>query len=134
MELPASFGSTPELRSLAVRDLLRGYTFGLPSGQAVAKAMNVPVLSAAELGVDHLVDPMAEVPLVYYILKEAEVQHNGERLGDVGSRIAAEVLIGLIGSDPRSYLCATEDWKPTLASAVPGDFTMADLLRFAGVA
>ena len=37
-------------------------------------------------------------PLWYYILKEAEVRHHGHHLGDVGSRIVAETLVGLAGT------------------------------------
>jgi hypothetical protein len=65
---------------------------------------------------------------------EAEVRHHGERLGDVGGRIVAEVLLGLIGGDPSSYLNAGSDWKPELPGAQEGHFTVADLLRFARVA
>ena len=43
---------------------------------------------------------------------EAEVRHHGERLGEVGGRIVAEVLLGLIDGDPNSYLNAGTDWKP----------------------
>ena len=45
-----------------------------------------------------------ESPLWYYILKEAEVQGNGEHLGQVGSRILAEVFIGLLEGDASSFL------------------------------
>jgi hypothetical protein len=65
---------------------------------------------------------------------EAEVRHHGERLGDVGGRIVAEVLLGLIGGDPNSYLNADSAWRPELPSAQEGHFAMADLLRFARVA
>jgi hypothetical protein len=35
-------------------------------------------------------------PLWYYILREAMVQANGDKLGKVGSRIVAETFVGLI--------------------------------------
>jgi hypothetical protein len=76
----------------------------------------------------------SETPLWFYILREAEVRHNGERLGDVGGRIVAEVLLGLIGGDPNSYLNAESEWSAELPSVQEGHFTMADLLRFAKVA
>jgi hypothetical protein len=75
-----------------------------------------------------------ETPLYYYILKEAEVQWAGERLGDVGGRIVAEVLLGVLGGDRHSYVNADGDWRPTLPAARPGEFTMADLLVLAGAA
>jgi hypothetical protein len=54
------------------------------------------------------------------------------RLGPVGGRIVAEVLIGLLQSDPASFLAAQPGWLPTLQN--PGSrFRMVDFLRFAGV-
>ena len=38
-------------------------------------------------------------PLWYYILKEAQVRSNGERLGPVGARVVAEVFVGLVQGD-----------------------------------
>jgi hypothetical protein len=46
----------------------------------------------------------------------------------------AEVLVGLLKGDPTSFLRVAPAWKPTLPSSQPGRFTMADVLRFAGVA
>ena len=43
-------------------------------------------------------------PLWYYVLKEAELVADGLHLGPVGGRIVAEVLIGLLQTDPNSYL------------------------------
>lgn len=136
IELPDQIvGATdiPEQRSLAVRDLLRGRALGLPSGEAVAQVLGVAPLTPEELG---LAEDAAEhgTPLWYYILREAKVRHGGERLGPVGGRIVAEVLVGLVDTDPTSYRAATEGWRPMLPGARAGDFTMADLLRFARVA
>jgi hypothetical protein len=71
-------------------------------------------------------------PLWYYILKEAEVQAGGLHLGQVGGRIVAEVFLGLMQADPLSYLHQQPNWTPTLPSASSGDFTVADLITFAG--
>ena len=100
------------LKRLAVRNLLRGYRLGLPTGQAVAAALGVTPLTAAELtggdqGVaDALVDGgfVDATPLWFYVLKEAEVQGQGQHLGEVGSRIVCTTLIGQIQADPDSYL------------------------------
>jgi hypothetical protein len=70
-------------------------------------------------------------PLWYYILREAEIREDGERLGGVGGRIVAEVLLGLLKGDPLSYLHIEPNWEPELPAAKNGDFTMADLIRFA---
>jgi hypothetical protein len=136
IDLPVAVVGTvtvPEERSLAYRDLVRGEALELPSGEAVAKAMGVEPLSPDEVGLAAF-GWKSETPLWYYILREAEVRHNGEHLGEVGGRIVAEVLLGLIDVDPGSYRNATEGWKPELPGAREGDFTVADLLRFAQIA
>ncbi len=135
IDLPKSVvGDTeiPEQHSLAYRDLERGEALDLPSGEAVSRAMDIEPLSSAESGLNKLGWP-GETPLWYYILKEAEVRAGGERLGDVGGRIVAEVLLGLIDGDPTSYRNAESEWRPTLPGDQQGHFTMADLLRFARV-
>ena len=139
--------------SLAARNLLRGRTFGLPSGQAVAAKLGTRALSNEALpmgdgrsyadvlrelgrGVDD------EAPLWLYILCEADAQEDGARLGAVGSRLVAEVITGLARAAESTYLDA-EDWRPSLPRLVshgeqPGDdparerpYRFADLLEFA---
>ena len=121
-----------EEASLATRNLLRGQSFSLPSGQAVTCAMGLEPLSDEQLEIAPL--GFAAAPLWYYILKEAEILGKGETLGPVGGRLVAEVFLGLLEGDYLSYQNVHPCWKPTLPAAVPGTFTMADLLRFAGVA
>ena len=123
---------------LPLLNLQRGVKLGLPSGQAVAQAMRVQPLSLAQLtsGPDGAVlqqQGLAEAtPLWYYILKEAEQFHAGRRLGPVGSTIVAETFLGLIHGDHESFLWKRANWQPELPSAVPGTFTMADLVNFVG--
>jgi len=66
-------------------------------------------------------------PLWIYILNEAQRHGGGDRLGPVGGRIVAEVLIGLLRADPASYLSLEPDWRPTLPAAGPA-FGLVDLL------
>ncbi|MEL6166290.1 MAG: peroxidase, partial [Cyanobacteria bacterium J06628_3] len=73
-----------------------------------------------------------ESPLWYYILKEAQIQQQGNRLGQLGSCILAEVFIGLLEADSSSFLACNPEWQPTLPAQVPGTFTMSDLLNFVG--
>ena len=120
---------------LAVRNTVRGKRVGLPSGQQVAKAMRVPVLSNATLGLSNDPGWGGEAPLWFYILKEAELQQGGEQLGSVGGRIMAETLVGLLQRDPNSYLYLDPSWKPGPPIApASGQFTFVDLLRYAGAA
>jgi hypothetical protein len=106
--------------------MLRGKALGLPSGQAVAAAMETA--RPDDLGLT------GEAPLWYYLLREAEVDFEGRRLGPTGATIVAEVLVGLLAADPSSYLRTAPGWTPELPGSQPGRFTMVDLLRFAGVA
>ena len=135
---------------LAVRNLLRGYLLRLPTGQAVARALqrrlsgvrDIPVLGPSRIRRGAASEEQAQVledagfldrtPLWYYILAEAAVLGNGRRLGPVGGTIVAEVLVGLVRRSQSSILRA-ENWEPTLPGADEGTFTLADLLRFAGV-
>jgi hypothetical protein len=71
-------------------------------------------------------------PLWYYVLREAELRADGLTLGMVGGRIVAEVLVGLMQSDPSSYLAQQPAWTPTLTTA-GSSFRMTDFLAFAGV-
>jgi hypothetical protein len=57
----------------------------------------------------------AETPLWYYILREAAVLGSGDRLGPVGGRIVAEVIIMLLARDPGSVRFAQPGWKPRRA-------------------
>ena len=109
---------------------------GVFQGQRVARAMGVPsesILSGSDLGLEgELLEKFGdETPLWYYVLKEAEAQQDGERLGRVGGRIVAEVLLGLLDGDPLSFLSVEPNWEPTLPSAQDSEFTMADLIHFA---
>lgn len=130
--------NVPQPSSLAVRNLHRGRSMGLPSGQSVARFMKLKSLSKSDIaqGPDGAVAKKhkfhVESPLWYYILKEAQIQGKGKRLGEVGSRIIAEVFVGLLEADSSSFLARNPDWKPILPAAKPGTFTMADLLNFVG--
>ncbi len=58
-----------------------------------------------------------------------------ERLGPVGGRIVAEVLVGLLQRDPSSYLYLDAAGKPAPPIApATGRFGFVDLLMFAGAA
>jgi hypothetical protein len=144
MQLPGARAPAPGLpndglQSLPARTLTRHINFGLPSGQAVARTMHMPVLAPEQLrelapyALDARNTMATSTPLFFYVLKEAEVLENGLRLGPVGSRIVGEVFVGLLQEDGGSYLRAAPGWTPTLPAQVPGTFRMTDLLRFAGV-
>ena len=100
-------------RSLAGRDLQRGHAYGLPSGESVARAMGETPLSPDETTLGPA-GWSGDTPLWLYVLSEAKHRGDGERLGPVGGRIVAEVLIGIIDADPASYRSRQPDWTPPL--------------------
>jgi hypothetical protein len=121
----------PDFASLAFRNLLRGVRLGLPSGQTVSRAMGIEPLSDDELDLGDVAPSFAaHAPLWYYVLRESKVRANGRRLGPVGGRIVAEVLIGLLAGDPLSYLSVEPSWKPTLGET-ESEFAMPDLIKVA---
>ena len=148
-----------QLNNLALRNLLRGMSMGLPSGQAVARAMGYEPLTDEELKVgkatneaeyDKLptlagIDPefIGKAPLWYYVL--AEAAHDWRKrsakessakkldvpvcLGKVGSRIVLETFVGLLLQDSHSFLRQAPNWTPTIGKQK--DFDMPDLINYA---
>jgi hypothetical protein len=126
---------------LAQRNLLRGLRLGLPSGQSVARAMHLHPIPDADLRVGPHGEPQAPLsdfgadfknnaPLWYYVLREAELFHEGNQLGPVGGRIVAETFVGILSEDKLSYQSVDPAWTPALANP-QGTFGMPDLIRFA---
>jgi hypothetical protein len=137
--------------NLALRNLLRGMSMGLPSGEAVARSLGVTPIAPADLrigkatmedmpgnkalrDIDSAFDD--NTPLWVYVL--AEAQHEWFKaartgggdaqpmtLGPVGGRLVAEVLIGLIAGDGESYLAQAPGWKPDRVRSI------GDLLKIA---
>jgi hypothetical protein len=104
-------------RNLALSDLLRGYKMELPSGQDVARAMGIHHKKIAD---------KPELPLWYYILQEAKVIQKGLKLGPVGSRIVAEVVVGLLAGDPHSFFNVDPWWYPEFSSSQKNPFKSKD--------
>ena len=117
---------------LPQRNLLRQVTWSMPSGQAIAARMGVAALSKKDLSELKPYGLDTSTPLWFYALKEAQLTASGQHLGPIAGRIVAEVLIGLLQTDPNSYVVAQPDWQPTLQN--PGaSFRMTDFLTYAGV-
>ena len=125
---------------LAVRNLLRGYRLRMPTGQAVAKHMGLPVLSAAQLKAAAISDDQRE--------QARRRSCGGRRCGTTSwPRPSTTAAIGwarsAAPSSPRCWsglvrrsqdsILSVPNWKPSLPSASPGEFELTDLLRFAGV-
>jgi hypothetical protein len=133
--------------SLALRNLMRGKSMGLPSGQAVARALKIPVLDenqlrAGKANADNfdtnprLIDISPaftdNAPLWFYILAESmSVFQNNDTpilLGPVGGTIVAEVFVGLMLGDQFSFLRQDPGWKPFEQFQKNGKFGIAELI------
>ena len=122
--------------SLPERNLLRHLTWSLPSGQTIARVMDITPLSTSEIaetGIGSIrSDFLRSTPLWFYVLHEALKRADGQRLGPVGGRIAAEVIIGLLRADPSSVMFE-RDFR-ILIPVSGSRLRMVDILTFAGVA
>jgi hypothetical protein len=147
--LPGVIGAN--VPSLAERNLIRGWRMGLPSGQKVAKKMDIDPIPDEKLRVgkataaDKDTNPKLidisprfknNAPLWYYILAEAQQQLVDDstpiRLGPVGGRIVAEVIIGLMLGESLSFLNQPA-WKP-LDDLGGESFNIPELIRQARLA
>ena len=125
-------------RSLAFRNLLRGYVLGLPSGQKVAEAL-APRYNPAGSETDsesvriqekqhlefvekvpawkRLVESCPKLkcstPLFLYLMLEAGVQGKGNKLGPVGSAILMEVFGAMLVHCETSFL-RDDSWDADL--------------------
>jgi hypothetical protein len=140
INLPASVAGDPP-PSLALRNLLRGREFGLPSGQQVAQAIGVTALEDSQIligqGIKGSLNTLPNIttiagsvfngncPLWTYILAEAmqnQVDVNipvtdgkvisTPQLGQVGGRIVAETFLALMFADGGSYIAKDAHWAP----------------------
>ena len=139
-----------DVGSLATRNLLRGQSFRLPSGESIARAMQAA--GAAEITDGRINDARQKaksrfgiekgIPFWLFLLAEGEAvgRHDangtfkkGEGLGPTGARLVAEVIIGLLELDDRSYLGANRSWSPKQGPDLlkPGGVTtLFDLLTY----
>lgn len=142
--LEAIPGGSGIMAILATRNLRRSLALGLPSGQGMASFFGIAPLTAAQLTMGLPANEVAvlnasaqtllkKTPLWYYVLRESAVLHGGNQLGPVGAKIVADTFVRILKRDANSFLNVTGGFTPFLPSAVGGDFTIADLVNFAGV-
>lgn len=143
--LPGSVAKDPH--SLPLRNLERGQSMSLPSGQSVARAMGLLVIpddklrvgkaTAADTSNNPLLTSVAadfadNAPLWHYILAEAQQEFVNDdtpiRLGPVGGRIVGEVFAGLLFGDSHSYLQQHPGWRPIDSFTRNSQFGMAELI------
>ena len=138
-------------KSLARRNLRRGYNLRLPTGQALHKHLkqNGAVQSAPIADVSTIFNSKPQLrdflknsqsklfertPLWFYILAEAE-KGGGNKLGEVGSFLVASTFVGVLLADPNSAL--SRGFDPTQSPLRMGDNSpinsIAKWMRFASV-
>lgn len=130
-------------------NLVRAYSLSVPTAQACCEVMRIYPMSKSQM-TDGLDQSIADVlvptsmdvrtPLWFYVLREAAYQQNGNRLGELGSRIVCETIIGMLKGEPNSYLNNEQDTAVT-ATGIVVDKTpktvvksLVDLLNFVQVA
>jgi hypothetical protein len=144
------------VRSLALRNLERGWRLRLPSGQAVARALGIPPLSVVpigsfedgvKVGTDSTKPPFDlnktpgfeafrdNCPLWTYCLAETfssaapgKFNVKSKVLGPVGGRIVAEIFAGLLVYDSHSLVNVNPRWTPAIAGA---HFGLKEFVRYA---
>ncbi|MES1224162.1 MAG: heme peroxidase family protein [Bacteroidota bacterium] len=143
--LPPTVAVNPNI--LALRNLLRGNSMRLPSGQDVARKMGIAVIPDEKLKVGKANEdgaksnpPIASLhpafrnkaPLWFYILSESQQAFiNNDtplHLGPVGGRIVGEVFVGLMLGDKHSFLNQDPLWQPLDSFKKNGKFGIAELI------
>lgn len=140
--------------NLALRNLMRGVSMGLPSGQDVALAMGLIPVPDDKLRVGKATNKAAfeaapsiadigrgqfkgKAPLWFYLLAEGAhewfakggKQEAGLQLGEVGSRIVVETFVGLLLGDGHSVLRQAPGWSPAIGKKA--GFDMPDFVKYA---
>jgi hypothetical protein len=161
---PGSFdqpclGTEPSNVNLARRTLMGGGLLGLPTGQTLAQLVQdmlenagspcrIPILTPKMLEIPK--NPMAtaimregdlgsrfvdQTPLWVYILREAAVCGNGNRLGPLGSRIVAETLSAAVEASGTGMIikgiCQPFEADPVFGGRSKDKFDYKDLIRLA---
>ncbi|HEY3912121.1 MAG TPA: peroxidase family protein [Stellaceae bacterium] len=147
---------TPSERNLPRRNILRASeptsqltgAVGLATGEEVERyaQRRIKGLDDATAAVRNLLgarlssagfDPRAlgsRTPLWLFVLAEAEATQGGQRLGELGSHIVDEFLLGSLRCDEASVLYATtselQGWGPTETIAQTRRYSMPELIAY----
>jgi len=125
-------GENPTFK-LPEATLRRAAAVGLPSGQEACRLADVRCLPEDHLAYDRQMEVFLKkngmlnrTPLFYYLMREAEVSGRatpggwpGKCLGPLGSRIVAEVILGVLNADADSYVHS--EWQPPLVAGQLGE-------------
>ena len=70
------------------------------------------------------------LPLLSYVMKEAEIRGCGQVLEGVGARLLVEFVRGFIWSADPSRCCLVGEWRPTLPRLNQATYTLQDLITW----
>lgn len=128
-------GMHARMQDLAEPNLRRSYRLAIPSAQACIAQMAKHGVTIAPLAHKVLrngpggaalerAGMLKATPLWYSILREAEVQTDGETLGHLGCRLVVETLVGLIVKAPDRFWSKPGSdggrWHPQDSSKLKG--------------
>jgi len=130
--------------SLAILDLVRGQTHSLSGGIALANHVKeASDISFEVLSIDYMQNgnvfglpptyTYGDVPLLLYLAHESVRDHEGQLLGQLGSRIVAEVIYGLVEQSQYSIL-DNDSPDDSFESQITDSsiVTMKDVLEYIG--
>lgn len=127
--------------SLALIDLTRGQTMGMPGGIALARHVRestgtpLQVLSVDQMKSDGFGLPenynRDDVPLLLYLAHESVIEHQGTVLGFLGSLIVGETIIGLVDRDHDGIL-HEGNWHFHSRITNSHEVSMRDVLNYIG--
>lgn len=130
---------TGENNILAHRNLLSGRTLSLPSAQQFVEELNelgvhIDLLSPDEISVEGIPPEIVDnTPLWYYTLREAEVKESGHVLGELGSIVVGETIIGLLQVSSESFIHPDNEnsnWPFTLNEVTNKKVSMLDVVKY----
>lgn len=117
---------------LAFRNMSRSGFYNMPSGQAVAKYLGLPVIFPVSLNTGPAFT--GGTPLWYYILAESEITQNGERVGAVGSAIITAGFKAALANGEKAVKGKADPAQVALLRGPDGKMTVSDVFVFGGVA
>ena len=134
---PAGAGAPADPQEGRVLECLDAADGRLAAGHALALRMGEAPLGEDELQssdrtgvVRRLGISVRRLPLLTYVLKEAEVRGEAQHLTGVGARLLTETVRSFIWSAAPELCCLRNNWRPSLPRARSKTYTMSDIVTW----
>lgn len=124
---------------LAHRNLITGARLEIANAQQTIDRLKshgfaIDILAPEEIAIEDIPEEViSNTPLWYYTLREAEVREDGLMLGDLGSLIVGETIIGLLEMSSKSFIHPSNrrhPWPFTITKAINNKVSMLDIVRY----